>query len=119
MAYNIIYQIGYGWSYEMEERSRQSAIHRMSLEVLKDLEKLEDDKFLVLGKVKEVYNRTIPDGREIRLECHYELTKSKSVWTSDVQSRSFHITREKSFEEELKEKGFLKVAWMFISGKVK
>ena len=118
MAYNVIYQIGYGWSYEMEERSRQSAIHRMSLEVLKDLEKLEDDTFLILGKVKEIYNRTIPSGREIRLECHYELTKSKSVWTGDIQ-RSFHISRARSFEEELKERGFLRVVWMFISGKVK
>lgn len=119
MSYNVIYQIGYNWSYEMEERSRQSAIHRMSLEILKDLEKLEDDKFLVLGKVEEVYNRTIPSGREIRLECHSEFSKSVSLLSSDAQPRNFHTSRAKSFEEELKEKGLLKVVWMFISGKVK
>ena len=119
MSYSVIYQSGYGWSYEMEERSKQSAIHRMSIEILKDLEKLESDRFLILGKVEEVYNRTIPNGREIRLECHSELSKSRTTWNSKVQPGSFHITREKSFEEELKEKGFLKTVWMFISGKVK
>lgn len=119
MSYTVIYQIGYGWSYEMEERSRRSAIHRMSLEILKDLEKLEDDKFLILGKVKEVYNHTIPNGREIRLELESNFTKSKNVWVSDCFPKKFYITREKSFEEELKEKGFLKTAWMFISGKVR
>lgn len=119
MAYNVIYQIGYGWSYEMEKKSKESAIHRMTLEVLKDLEKLEGNKFLVLGKVEEVYNRTIPDGREIRLECLSYFSNSATIWTSDIQPRSFHITKEKSFEEELKEKGFLKIMWTFISGKVK
>lgn len=119
MSYNVIYQIGHGWSYEMEERGRNSAIRRLSLEILKDLEKLEKDRFLVLGRVEEVYNRTIPDGREIRLECHSELSRTSTVWLSGIQPRSFHMIKNKTFEEELKEKGFLKVVGMFISGKVK
>lgn len=119
MSYNVIYQIGYGWSYEMEERSKEFAIREMSLGILKDLINLKDDKFLILGKVEEIYNRTTPNGREIRLECHSEFTKSKSIWTSDIQPRSFHITREKTFEEELKEVGLLKIIWMFISGKLR
>ena len=64
MTYNVIYQIGYGWSYEMEEKSRQSAIHRMSLEILKDLEKfihyldstplLQWKASLILSKMKSI-----------------------------------------------------------------
>lgn len=119
MSYNVIYQIGYGWSYEMEGRSKESAIHRMALEIAKDLSKLEDDRSLILGKIEEVYNRTIPDGREVRLECRSDISRYGNIWTRDIQPRSFHITRDKTFEEELKEKGFLKVVWMFISGRVK
>lgn len=119
MAYNVIYQIGYGWSYEMEERSRQSAIHRMSLEILKDLEKLEGNKFLVLGKVEEVYNQTIPDGREIRLECPSSFTNQRSIVIEKYISKGLSEIREESFEKRLKEKGLLKTVWMFISGKVK
>ena len=119
MAYNVIYQIGYGWSYEMEERSRQSAIHRMSLEILKDLEKLDDTKFLVLGKVEEVYNHTIPNGREIRLECPSSFTNQRSIVIEKYISKGLSEIREESFEKRLKEKGLLKTVWMFISGKVK
>lgn len=119
MSYNVIYQIGYGWSYEMEEKSREAAIHRMSLEILKDLEKLEDNRFLVLGKVDEIYNHTIPNGREIRLECSSSFSNQRTIVFEKYISKGLSEIREESFEKRLKEKGLLKIVWMFISGKVK